>query len=161
MTMPFELQNPREDRNGLQKNNGDDENKEVDLKKCHVVIVDDDDLNLEIGRYMLEKEGINVYTAQGGKEFFKLINETNINFDMIFMDINMPEMDGFEVTEKVRNMDDENIKDIPIIALSAQMSGEEVEKAMKVGMNTYMIKPIDEKKILRLIKSIKKEEYSK
>jgi len=113
----------------------------------HLLVVDDNHVNLMIAKKILNKEGIQVTTAMNGEEALKVL-ETG-TFDMVLMDIQMPVMDGYKATETIRN----NIqyKDLPIIALSANVMKENIDKSFQVGMNDYLSKPINVEKLFAIL----------
>ncbi|MBQ8300045.1 MAG: response regulator [Clostridia bacterium] len=131
----------------------------VENQKCKqlkIILVDDDELNIEIEKYMLEKENIIVMTAQNGEEAVKLFEESpNFEYDAILMDINMPIMNGFDATKEIRSLNREDSKEIPIIAMTANSYGDEVQKIKESGMSEYLTKPIDINRVLKSLKYYK------
>jgi len=110
-----------------------------------VLIVEDVDLNREILSALLESTGVNITMAENGKEAIQLYSKDPKQFDLILMDVQMPEMDGYEATRWIRSYEEEQqiITTIPIIALTAKVFREDVEKCLEVGMNDHVGKPID------------------
>lgn len=102
--------------------------------------MEDNEINQEVSLALLGEMGVKTDLAQDGKEVIKLTEETV--YDVILMDIQMPEMDGFETTKYIRNYVDKN-KQTPIIAMSAHALSDIKEKAIEAGMNDYITKPID------------------
>ncbi len=112
----------------------------IDLKDTNILIVDDDIKNIFVLDAALKEFDANTITAFNGKEALEILNE-NRDIDLILMDIMMPVMDGYEAMEHIRN--DEKIKHIPIIAVTAKAMKEDREKCIKLGADDYMSKPID------------------
>jgi len=110
-----------------------------------VLIVDDVDLNQEILSALLEPTGMIITLAENGKEAIQLYSKDPKQFDLILMDIQMPEMDGYEATRWIRSFeaDQKLAPAIPIIALTAKVFREDVEKCLEVGMNDHVGKPVN------------------
>ena len=121
-----------------------DENAENDnLAEYKILIVDDNNMNREITQFMVEELGAKAVTTCNGKEALDTFRKSERgDFDCIIMDLMMPVMDGFEASERIRNLDREDAHTIPIIPLSASSSEEDMEKAVESGMNGYLVKPI-------------------
>jgi len=114
------------------------------LKGKHILIVDDNLTNLTIATSMLKKAGLETSTAENGKISIEKLNQTQ--FDAILMDIQMPIMDGYAATKTIR--ENPAYAELPIIALSANVMHEDVQKSMDSGMNAHLGKPIDVSKLL-------------
>ncbi len=109
-----------------------------------VLIVEDVELNMEIAEAMIGMTGVQIEKAYNGQEAVQMIREKPIGyFDLIFMDIQMPVMDGYEATRRIRAMRREDGEQIPIYALSANALAEDIENALQAGMNGHIAKPID------------------
>ncbi len=108
----------------------------IDLTGFKVLIVDDNKVNVVVLKKTLDAFGINTYWVGNGKEAVKAVVENQ--YDLVFMDIHMPEMDGFEATEEIRKTH----KDLVIIGFSADVTKETIQGAKEVGMNDYFTKPI-------------------
>mgnify|MGYP004647174769 FL=1 len=121
-----------------------DENAENDnLAGYKILIVDDNNMNREITQFMVEELGAKAVTTCNGKEALDTFRKSERgDFDCIIMDLMMPVMDGFEASERIRNLDREDARTIPIIPLSASSSEEDMEKAVESGMNGYLVKPV-------------------
>jgi CheY-like chemotaxis protein len=115
-----------------------------DLHGKRVLLVDDNEINLEIGEKLLTSRGMDVITAMNGQEAIDCFRKDEGSFDLILMDILMPVMDGLEATHRIRAMHEySNAGTIPIIAMTANAFRENVEESMRVGMNAHLVKPID------------------
>ena len=123
--------------------------KDMDLHGLHVLLAEDNDLNAEIAIVLLEEKGMIVTRAVDGKSALtQFCNTDPGTFDLILMDIMMPEMNGYETTKAIRNLSGRpDGKKIPIIAMTANAFAEDVQTALNAGMNAHIAKPIDSKKI--------------
>lgn len=119
----------------------------VPLKGVHLLLVDDDSLNRLIGQKLLVLQGADVQLASSGREALRLIREQP--FDLVLMDLSLPDMDGYEVTQAVRA--DKNIPDCLIIALTAHAMGNERERCLHAGMNDYLAKPYNMDELIKMI----------
>lgn len=109
-----------------------------------VLVVEDNALNMEIARTLLETFGIEVEEAYNGKEAVEGVRTTPPGYyDLILMDIMMPEMDGLEATRTIRQIDREDLKTLPIIAMSANAFDEDVKRSIASGMNGHLSKPVN------------------
>jgi CheY-like chemotaxis protein len=115
------------------------------LKGKQVLIVDDDMRNLFALTGLLEQQGMTVFTAASGKEAIEKLNETK-DVDIVLMDIMMPEMDGYEATQRIRS--DPKFKDLPIIALTVKAMADDRGKCLEAGASDYASKPIDTEQLL-------------
>ena len=119
--------------------------KDMDLHGLHVLLAEDNDLNAEIAVALLEEQGMIVTrTADGKSALTQFCNTAPGTFDLILMDIMMPEMNGYETTKAIRNLPDRpDGKEIPIIAMTANAFAEDVQAALNAGMDDHVSKPID------------------
>jgi len=123
-------------------------------KKQRILLVDDEELNRKLCERILIREGFSVFEAKNGKEAMELMAKSpSGHFDLIVMDIQMPEMNGYEATKRIRSMDREDAKKIPIIALSANDTEEDIRLSKEYGMNDHMVKPFNIPKIVDVIRS--------
>ena len=119
--------------------------KDMDLHGLHVLLAEDNDLNAEIAIALLEEQGMIVTRAADGKSALaQFCNTAPGTFDLILMDIMMPEMNGYETTKAIRNLSDRpDGKEIPIIAMTANAFAEDVQAALNAGMDDHVAKPMD------------------
>ena len=114
----------------------------------HILLVEDNDLNQLVAEELLNIVGINVYLANNGKEALSAVEKTN--YDAVLMDAQMPVMDGYEATRKIRK--NPSFKKLPIIAMTANALKGDREKCLAAGMNDYISKPIDPKQLYSVLK---------
>ncbi len=133
------------------------EHMKTGLKGSHMLLVEDNQLNLEIAKFMLEDKEISVDTAVNGEEAVKLFEKSApFTYDLILMDIMMPVMDGVEATKAIRNMTRADAKIIPIVALSANTYAEDIKISRDAGMDDHLGKPIDVERLYEVITRLKK-----
>ncbi len=122
------------------------------LKGKRVLLVEDHPLNMDISRHILEKQGMKVVCARDGQEALEIFRSEGARyFDVILMDICMPDMDGIEAARKLRKSPQADAQMIPIIAMSANDAPEDVDACRDAGMNDHIAKPVEPKKLYRLL----------
>lgn len=125
---------------------------ETDIIGMRVLLVEDNPLNQEIAQYILEDAGAVVVHAENGEEAVHCFREAPpYGFDCILMDVMMPIMDGLEATRQIRAMNRADAGIVPIIAMTANAFVEDVEKALKAGMNQHLAKPLDMNRLLQVL----------
>ena len=117
------------------------------IEGLSVLLVEDNELNMEIAKFIIENEGANVTCATNGKEAVNIYKKSPKFFDIILMDIMMPEMDGYEATKVIRSLDSK----IPIVAMTANAFTEDKIKAKKAGMNAHVSKPLDKDILVQVV----------
>ena len=134
------------------------EEDEMNFPGTKVLVVEDNDINWEIISTLLSMHEITCDRAENGKIAYKLIKEDEYKnpYDLIFMDIQMPVMNGLDATRAIRKIDSEYARCVPIIAMSADAFSENVAECIEAGMNGHIAKPIDMKLVLAEIRKIKK-----
>ncbi len=132
--------------------------KDIDLHGLHILLAEDNDLNAEIAIALLEEKGMTVTRTVNGKSALtQFCNTAPETFDLILMDIMMPEMNGYETTKAIRNLPDRpDGKEIPIIAMTANAFAEDVQAALNAGMNDHVAKPIDMSILISVIAKYKR-----
>lgn len=131
------------------------ENNKKRFNGQRMLLVEDNLINLEIAKTLLEFENLTVETAENGKEAVEKFVQVPVGYySGILMDIRMPIMNGFEATKAIRNLKREDAKLIPIIALSANAFQEEMIEARRAGIDGYLIKPIEVEKMYRLLEKV-------
>ena len=113
-----------------------------------ILLVEDIDVNREIVISLLENTRVDIDTAENGRVAHEMVRDNPGLYDMIFMDIHMPEVDGYEATRRIRAIDDERARNVPIIAMTANVFREDIEKCLAAGMNDHVGKPIDMEEML-------------
>ena len=131
---------------------GSDEEELRKIRGAMVLLAEDNEINQQVAKEILEQAGLVVSIANNGKEAVEMVRAGN--FDVVLMDIQMPVMGGFEATQEIRR--DERFKDLPIIAMTAHAMAGDREKSLEAGMNDHVTKPIDPDQLISaLVKWIK------
>lgn len=126
----------------------------ADLTDLHILVVEDNELNLEIAVFSLEAAGLNVSTAINGLEAVRLFEKSKpYEYDIILMDIMMPVMNGLDATKAIRGLSRPDATTVPIIALSANAFAEDIQKSKNAGINEHLAKPLEMDKVLKVIAS--------
>ena len=143
---------------GTEAKSVEPENDYSDLEGLNILIAEDNDVNWEIISAMLGMFGITTERAENGRICVEKMSQAEEgSYTLIFMDIQMPEMNGLEATKKIRALDDPWASSIPIIAMTADAFSENVTECMNAGMNGHIAKPIDIKLVIKEIRRIKEE----
>lgn len=131
------------------------DNPEPDIQGKHGLLVEDNEINREIARAQFEAMGLVIDTASDGFEAIKKFEESVSGFyDIIFMDIMMPHMDGLAATKKIREMNRPDAKEVPIIALTANAFSEDVNESIRSGMNYHLSKPFERNQLIQILLQI-------
>ncbi len=142
------------DMNNVKRNN----DEITDLSNMHILIVEDNDFNMEIAEVILTDAGVVVEKAVNGKIATEMFEKSKpYTYDLILMDLMMPEMDGCEATMAIRSMNRPDAKSIPIIAMTASAFEEEIKRCKEAGMNEHISKPLDIEKLISQISKYCKE----
>ena len=125
---------------------------EKTIKGLHILLAEDNELNMEIAEFMLQNEGAKVTKAWDGQEAVKIFEKSRSGeFDVILMDIMMPVMNGYEAAKMIRSLDKEDAKAIPIIAMTANAFAEDRIRAKEAGMDEHVAKPVDVELLIKVI----------
>ena len=125
---------------------------EKTIKGLHILLAEDNELNMEIAEFMLQNEGAEVTKAWDGQEAVKKFEKSRSGeFDVILMDIMMPVMNGYEAAKMIRSLDREDAKAIPIIAMTANAFTEDRLRAKEAGMDEHVAKPVDVESLIKVI----------
>jgi CheY-like chemotaxis protein len=119
-----------------------------------VLLAEDAEINREIVLTLLEPTKLHIECAENGAEAVRLFTENPERYDVIFMDVQMPEMDGYEATRCIRALDVPNAGTVPIIAMTANVFREDIEKCIQAGMNGHLGKPLDIDEVLTVFKKV-------
>jgi len=127
----------------------------ADFTGVKLLIAEDNPINLEIAKMILSNAGFTVDTAENGREALDKISASAPgDYDAVLMDINMPNMNGLDATRAIRALDDAELANIPIIAMTASALSEDVQAALDSGMNAHVSKPIDLKKMMATLAEV-------
>ena len=133
------------------------EKAEASIRGLHILLAEDNELNMDIAEFLLQNEGAEVTKAWNGQEAVALFRESESGeFDVILMDIMMPVMNGYEATMMIRSLDREDAKKIPIIAMTANAFTEDRIRAKETGMDEHVAKPVDVGLLIKVIHSLVK-----
>ena len=147
-TFSFTVQMKRssDKKNDLPSNNLNDNARsnicEDFVGKC-ILLAEDVEINREIVQSLLEPTRIEILCAENGSQAVQMFKAAPAMFDMIFMDVQMPEMDGYEATRRIRALNTPEAHKIPIVAMTANVFREDVDKCLEAGMNSHIGKPLD------------------
>ena len=143
---------------GIEAKSVEPENDYSDLEGMNILIAEDNDINWEIISTMLSMFKITTERAENGLICVeKMKKASKGQYALIFMDIQMPQMNGLDATRNIRKLDDEWASSIPIIAMTADAFSENITECLNAGMNGHIAKPIDMKLVIKEIRRIKEE----
>ena len=144
--VPFQIDT---DRSGRPETG---EKTEVSIRGRHILLAEDNELNMEIAEFLLQNEGAVVTKAWNGQEAVQIFEKSGPGeFDVILIDIMMPVMNGYEAAKRIRSLDREDAQVIPIIAMTANAFTEDRMRAKEAGMNEHVAKPVDGKLLVKVI----------
>ena len=149
--IPFRIDTDRKDRTETE------EKTETSIQGLHVLLTEDNELNMEIAEFVLQNEGAVVTKAWNGQKAVDIFRKNRPGeFDVILMDIMMPVMNGYEAAKMIRSLDREDAKVIPIIAMTANAFIEDRMRAKEAGMDEHIAKPVDRKLLVKVINELVK-----
>ncbi len=126
--------------------------EKADFTEKRVLLVEDNEINSEIAILQMQSLGLLVDHAWDGKEAVAMVMDSEeFTYDMIFMDIMMPEMDGLEATRKIRQLVRKDVKTMPIVAMTANAFAEDVNRSIESGMNAHMSKSFEKKDMVQIL----------
>lgn len=136
-----------------------DNNISQNIEGMHLLVAEDNELNWEIFHELISEEKITCDRVKNGQECVELLQKMPAGtYNAILMDIQMPVMNGYEATKMIRQLPDERLNSIPVIAMTADAFAEDVQECMKCGMNEHIAKPIDMKKMISCLVKIKNKQ---
>ena len=154
--IPFQIDADMKDRNETE------EKTETSIQGLHVLLTEDNELNMEIAEFVLQNEGAVVTKAWNGQKAVDIFRKSRPGeFDAILMDIMMPVMNGYEAAKMIRSLDREDAKVIPIIAMTANAFTEDRMRAKEAGMDEHIAKPVDGKLLVKAINELVKHNQEK
>ena len=154
--IPFQIDADMKDRNETE------EKTETSIQGLHVLLTEDNELNMEIAEFVLQNEGAVVTKAWNGQKAVDIFRKSRPGeFDVILMDIMMPVMNGYEAAKMIRSLDREDAKVIPIIAMTANAFTEDRMRAKEAGMDEHIAKPVDGKLLVKAINELVKHNQEK
>lgn len=143
---------------GTETEADEQKNGDADLAGMNILVAEDNDINWEIISTILDMYGITTERAENGRVCVEKMKSAAVgSYDLIFMDIQMPEMNGLDATKCIRSLEDPWASSIPIIAMTADAFSENVTECLNAGMNGHIAKPVDVKLVLKEIRRIKEE----
>ena len=149
--IPFQIDADMKDRTETE------EKTEISIQGLHVLLTEDNELNMEIAEFVLQNEGAVVTKAWNGQKAVDIFRKSRPGeFDVILMDIMMPVMNGYEAAKMIRSLDREDAKVIPIIAMTANAFTEDKMRAKEAGMDEHIAKPVDGKLLVKVINELVK-----
>ena len=149
--IPFQIDADMKDRTETE------EKTETSIHGLHVLLTEDNELNMEIAEFVLQNEGAVVTKAWNGQKAVDIFRKSRPGeFDAILMDIMMPVMNGYEAAKMIRSLDREDAKVIPIIAMTANAFTEDKMRAKEAGMDEHIAKPVDGKLLVKVINELVK-----
>ena len=151
--IPFQIDADMKDRTETE------EKTETSIQGLHVLLTEDNELNMEIAEFVLQNEGAVVTKAWNGQKAVDIFRKSRPGeFDAILMDIMMPVMNGYEAAKMIRSLDREDAKVIPIIAMTANAFTEDKMRAKEAGMDEHIAKPVDGKLLVKVINELVKRD---
>ena len=154
--IPFRIDTDRKDRTETE------EKTETSIQGLHVLLTEDNELNMEIAEFVLQNEGAVVTKAWNGQKAVDIFRKSRPGeFDAILMDIMMPVMNGYEAAKMIRSLDREDAKVIPIVAMTANAFTEDKMRAKEAGMDEHIAKPVDGKLLVKAINELVKHNQEK
>jgi signal transduction histidine kinase len=159
-TFSFTMRAERDDTDPPTEDEGDDRegcfkapDTPDDFSGHHVLLAEDVEVNREIVLALLEPTGLTIDCAEDGKEALRMVSGSPGRYDMVLMDVQMPKMDGYEATRRIRALDSPRAKRMPIVAMTANVFREDIEKCLEAGMDHHIGKPLEQEKLLDALRT--------
>ena len=147
--VPFRINTDRSGKVEIEKKS------EVSIRGLHILLAEDNELNMEISEFVLRNEGADVTKAWNGQEAVERFRKSRVGeFNVILMDIMMPVKNGYEAARLIRSLDREDAKTIPIIAMTANAFTEDRIRAKEAGMDEHVAKPVDAELLIKVIHNL-------
>ena len=144
--VPFRIDTDRSGRSETE------EKPEISIRGLHILLAEDNELNMEIAEFAIQNEGAEVTKAWNGQEAVEIFEKSRSGeFDVILMDIMMPVMNGYKATKMIRSLDRADAKEVPIIAMTANAFAEDRIRVKEAGMNEHVAKPVDVELLIKVI----------
>ncbi|WP_455500365.1 hybrid sensor histidine kinase/response regulator [Gemmiger sp.] len=133
-----------------------EENDPGEFADLYILAAEDNDLNWEIIHTMLEEYGIRSDRAENGEQCIAMLHDASLpRYDVVLMDVQMPVMDGREATRRIRSDPSERLRNMPVVAMTADAFAEDVSACLEAGMDAHIAKPVDMKQVLRILRKVK------
>ena len=117
-----------------------------------LLLAEDVDINREIVQSLLEPTRIGIECAEDGREAVRMFSAAPERYDLVFMDIHMPEMDGYEATRRIRALEHPRAREVPIVAMTANVFREDIDRCLKAGMQAHVSKPLDIREVVAILR---------
>ncbi|MCL1971489.1 MAG: response regulator [Endomicrobia bacterium] len=152
---PSAIEDAVNDCLGVEQQQNEDaaQHEVISFEGRHILLAEDIEINREIVKALLEPAHLTIDCAKNGEEAVQMFSKAPDKYDMIFMDVQMPEMDGYEATRRIRALQTPKAVNIPIIAMTANVFREDIEKCLAAGMNNHVGKPLNFNEILDKLKT--------
>jgi len=147
-----DLERGVEEEKGQTDSQGGPLTQSLNFSGHSILLAEDVEINREVVQALLEPLNLQIDCATNGREALEIFTAHPDKYDVIFMDLQMPEMDGLEATRKIRELDISNAKEIPIIAMTANVFKEDIQRCLKAGMDAHIGKPIDYQEVVSTLK---------
>ena len=137
------------------ENISNDSNHHISLENSHILLVEDNDMNILVATKILEHEGCQVTVARNGQDAIDQFQKSSRDFfDAILMDVRMPVMDGITATKRIRALERKDGKTVPIIAMTAEAFSEQRKQTLESGMNAHLSKPIAPDELFDMLRQL-------